>query len=281
VSAGPDRTITLPAQASLDGTVTDDNLPSPPTLTTTWSKVSGPGTVTFVNANAVDTQASFSQSGTYVLQLMASDGQLSNSDVMQVIAQPSGSGGGADFRIAAGPDDVEESATGSLANNSTDLELVFDGSNQLVGLRFTNVTIPQGATIASAYVQFQADEAQSEVTNLVIQGEAANNAAAFASAALVSTRARTTASSAWSPVPWNTVNEAGPAQRTGELNAVIQEIVNRSGWASGNSLVLIFTGIGHRTARAFESAPASAALLHIELAAAATSSIPAAEPKSE
>jgi hypothetical protein len=81
VNAGPDQAIALPASASLDGTVSDDGLPNPPgTLTTTWSKVSGPGNVSFGNANAVDTTASFSASGVYVLRLTASDSQLSAND---------------------------------------------------------------------------------------------------------------------------------------------------------------------------------------------------------
>ena len=42
VDAGPDQTITLPATAALDGTVSDDGLPAG-TLTTTWTQVSGPG----------------------------------------------------------------------------------------------------------------------------------------------------------------------------------------------------------------------------------------------
>ena len=77
VSAGPDASVTLPGSASLDGTVTDDGLPNPPgAVTTTWSRTSGPGTVTFGNASAVDTTASFSQAGTYVLRLTADDGAL-------------------------------------------------------------------------------------------------------------------------------------------------------------------------------------------------------------
>jgi len=53
VNAGADQTITLPAVANLAGTVTDDGLPNPPaTVTKTWSKVSGPGTVTFGTPNA-------------------------------------------------------------------------------------------------------------------------------------------------------------------------------------------------------------------------------------
>ncbi len=81
VDAGSNQTITLPDFASLDGTVTDDGLPSG-TVTTTWSKVSGPGTVTFENANAIDTRATFSQAGRYVLRLTATDGMLSAFDEM-------------------------------------------------------------------------------------------------------------------------------------------------------------------------------------------------------
>jgi FG-GAP-like repeat len=85
VNAGPDQTITLPSSANLVGTVSDDGLPNPPgALTTTWSKVSGPGTVTFGNANAVDTTASFSAAGNYVLRLTVNDGALQASDDIRV-----------------------------------------------------------------------------------------------------------------------------------------------------------------------------------------------------
>ena len=77
VNAGTDQQITLPASANLDGTVSDDGNPNPPgQLTVTWTKQSGPGTVTFGNANAVDTTASFSVAGTYVLRLTANDSAL-------------------------------------------------------------------------------------------------------------------------------------------------------------------------------------------------------------
>jgi hypothetical protein len=79
--AGPDQPVTLPASASLDGTVSDDGLPNPPgVLTTTWSKVSGPGNVSFGNASAVDTTATFSLPGAYVLRLTADDSELTDSD---------------------------------------------------------------------------------------------------------------------------------------------------------------------------------------------------------
>ena len=84
--AGSDDSITLPSIATLDGTVTDDGLPNPPaSVTTTWTKISGPGTVTFGDSSAVDTTASFSEIGTYVLQLEADDGDLTDSDTVQIV----------------------------------------------------------------------------------------------------------------------------------------------------------------------------------------------------
>ena len=78
VNAGPNQTIILPNSVTLDGSVSDDGLPTN-TLTISWSKVSGPGTVTFSSPNTANTQATFSTFGTYVLQLTANDSQLSTS----------------------------------------------------------------------------------------------------------------------------------------------------------------------------------------------------------
>ena len=93
VSAGSNASITLPTlSVSLNGTVSDDGLPlAPGIVTTTWSKVSGPGTVTFDDANAVDTTATFSTTGVYVLQLEASDGDLIAADTAQItVIDPAG-----------------------------------------------------------------------------------------------------------------------------------------------------------------------------------------------
>lgn len=79
VTAGASQTITLPAGATLVGSVSDDGLPaSPGTLTLNWSKISGPGAVTFTNATSAVASATFSAFGSYVLRLTANDGALSN-----------------------------------------------------------------------------------------------------------------------------------------------------------------------------------------------------------
>ena len=172
-----------------------------------------------------------------------------------------------DVSIALADDDVEESSTGVMSLASTDLELTFDSGNgdQLIGMRFTGVAIPPGATITNSWVQFTVDEASSEPTTLAIQAQDADSAAAFSAATRnVSTRARTGATVAWSPPAWPTVGAAGADQRTPNLAAVLQTVVARPGWASGNALAIIVTGTGHRVAHAFEWGTTGRAKLHVE-----------------
>jgi PA14 domain/Domain of unknown function (DUF1929) len=95
VSAGANRTVTLPNSVLLTGTATDDGLPNPPgALTRNWTKVSGPGTVTFSAPTALSTTASFSASGSYVLRLTVSDSALTRSDDVSVTVNPAGTGTG-------------------------------------------------------------------------------------------------------------------------------------------------------------------------------------------
>jgi CRISPR/Cas system-associated endoribonuclease Cas2 len=256
VNAGPDVTILLTASANLAGTVTDDGLPAGQ-LTIQWSKLSGPGGVTFAAPNQATTTATFSAAGGYTLQLSAFDGELTSTDTCVVmVQQPLLT---VQRVIASSADDAEERPT-SVTLTSGDLELVVDGSNtQVVGLRFTNLTIPAGANITSAYVQFTTDEATSTPTQLTIAGQASDNAPTFVSTAgNVSSRPRTAATVAWAPAAWTTVNEAGPNQRTPDLASIVQEIVSRPGWASGNAMVFVITGTGTRTAVAFDDSAALA-----------------------
>ncbi|MDL1938645.1 hypothetical protein FBQ94_06290 [Candidatus Jettenia sp. AMX1] len=140
--------------------------------------VSGTGTVSFGDVNAVDTTASFSEAGTYVLQLTADDGDLMTSDAVTVVVNNSATLV-REIRVVASTDDAEERPSGSMLLSSTDLDLVFDKYNQVIGIRFNGVDIPKNATITNAYIQFKADEITSEATSLTIQGEDVDNAVAF------------------------------------------------------------------------------------------------------
>ncbi|MFM1769162.1 MAG: hypothetical protein RJA22_1691 [Verrucomicrobiota bacterium] len=171
--------------------------------------------------------------------------------------------------IQDGADDAEEAADGTLSLASTDLELVRDGAagDQLVGLRFPDLPIPQGALITNATLQFTADEAQSEATSLQISAEAADDAAPFAgTAGNLGGRPRTTLSVPWQPPAWSSAGEAGPAQQTPNLAGLVQEVISRPGWAPGHALALFLRGTGHRTADSADKAGGSSPRLTVHYA---------------
>jgi MSHA biogenesis protein MshQ len=146
------------------------------------------------------------------------------------------------IRISSTNDDVEERITdGDMYRDSTDLEFGFDDfvdGLQIVGLRFQNVNIPQGATINSAYIVFETDESDSGATTLVIFGEDTDSANQFSSVAynISNNRAKTSAAVNWTPSAWNTISAL---HQTPDLSRIIQEIVDRAGWLANNNLVLI------------------------------------------
>jgi len=171
-------------------------------------------------------------------------------------------------RISSSADDAEERASGSMKFTSSDLELVDDGTkrpDQTIGLRFNGLDIPQGAIITSAYVQFQVDETDTGTTTLQIHGHDTDNALAFTSTnSDVSSRQSTNATVAWSTDGWTTIGEAGAKQQTEDISAIIQEIVNQPGWTPNNSMALIITGSGERTAESFNGVAPPPPLLPIE-----------------
>lgn len=171
-------------------------------------------------------------------------------------------------RIKHSHDDVEErTSDGTMYMNSTDLELVNDehvGGDQIIGLRFEALDIGRGAKVTSASVVFQVDEPAGGNTGLELFGEASGTAERFTKQpGSVSTRPRTAARVDWTPEPWETVGETST---TPDLSAIIQEIINRDDWTSGNSLALFVTGSGRRTGESFDGNPEAAPELSITLA---------------
>lgn len=103
VLVGKDQFIRLPAKALLNGSVSDRG-ETGNTVISTWSKYSGPGAVSFTDANNVNTSASFSVPGTYKLALTGYDGELYSFkvvtiSVLQDSVSTSGGGGGIDIAL--------------------------------------------------------------------------------------------------------------------------------------------------------------------------------------
>jgi hypothetical protein len=89
VNAGQPMTVTQDAPViTLKGDVQDDGLPYGSKATSQWSKVSGPGNVTFGAPNSAVTNVAFSAPGVYVLSLSASDTQLSASATVNITVNP-------------------------------------------------------------------------------------------------------------------------------------------------------------------------------------------------
>ncbi len=170
-----------------------------------------------------------------------------------------------DSRIEFSHDDAEEKTNG-ISLESSQLELVHISSgDQTLGFRFRDVTIPNGATIDDAYLEFTAKKNGTGSYSLTIKGEDVNNSAEFATSPTnnISSRTMTTASQNWEPDPWT----IDLAYQTTDISDIIEEIVNRTGWNSGNNLSLIITGNGSskkRKAYSFDSAPSKAPKLHVE-----------------
>jgi hypothetical protein len=174
--------------------------------------------------------------------------------------------------VIQGDDDVEQQTAGAMYMNSSDLELMVDGStSQNVGVRFTNLSIPQGATIQHAFIQFTTKGDKSATSGAItIAGQAIDNAPIFTTTAYdVTNRTATTQTVSWpgsTSATWGTTagGTAGADQRTPELKTIVQAIVSRAGWASGNAMAFLFSGTGVRNAYSYEGSAAYAPQLIIQ-----------------
>lgn len=180
-------------------------------------------------------------------------------------------------RVQNATDDAEEHEDGVMDLSSTDLELTWDAKvdgaqprgHQWIGIRYGGLPIPRGAHITSAYLQFTStsEVPASDACQLTFWAQAADNADTFhdSIAHEISLRPRTTTSVAWAPSPWLVNGEAGALQRTPNLAAILQPVVERSGWTPGSAIAILINGTGKRVAEALDgSHPESCARFHVE-----------------
>lgn len=133
-----------------------------------------------------------------------------------------------------------KTTTGGSANSTFN----FKNSNY-IGLRFSNVIIPQGHKVEEVFLQVFPDESCSYWNpcndfNLNIRGEKSVNSQAFdhTDNTNISDRPLTTASVSTAITQWENTNRDEPFNVV-NLAPIIQEIVNQSNWKSGNAISLI------------------------------------------
>lgn len=170
-------------------------------------------------------------------------------------------------QIIAGSDDAEQRLdTNAVSLTDTTLELGVNSSrSQYVGLRFTGLNIPRGATVLDAFVDFTASGNSTATTNLTFRGENVGNAATYTTATnhIGTRRANSTAATvAWNSVPSWTGNTVYSSP---DVKTIIQEIINRADWNPNNALALMVEGSGTRVAFSFNGSAAGAPKLRIRI----------------
>lgn len=156
------------------------------------------------------------------------------------------------FQVASTADDgLEIVSLSNWTNNNAQIAFGrFDGSGGVIhsGVRFNNVTIAQGATISNAYLQVFGNNTFSSNPTLVqgiIVGDDVDDAAAWDSSSRPSQITATSATVQWDPSTWVDDWNSSPA-----ITSIIQEIVNRGGWSSGNDLRIAIRDDGSADPRA-------------------------------
>lgn len=133
---------------------------------------------------------------------------------------------------------IESSST--LINNFSNFSTGNDGAGAVNGfIRFPandeSEELPVGATITAAYLTMEAHSTTSAATcRLLIRAVDEDNPAAPATYAGAEGATRTTASVSWTP---GSVTD-GVSYNSADFASVVQEIVDRAGWAADNAILI-------------------------------------------
>jgi 3',5'-cyclic AMP phosphodiesterase CpdA len=173
-----------------------------------------------------------------------------------------GAGGGLDALVEAADDDAAESGSGKVKLAGKSLKL----GKGVAAVRFPAAGIPAGATIASAFLEFEREKPYTKGGALVVRGQESGAAGPFVAEALdVSSRAQTSASVAWD-LPASEGEKGRQVVRSPNLAPVLEELAAGPGWGAGSAVVLVLSGEGALSVPAFEGEPSTPARLHIVLA---------------
>ena len=176
--------------------------------------------------------------------------------------------GSLSYQVSSQANNAEERNDGY---QSTGSELTFQNYyNAYIGMRFQNVAVPKNATIQNAYIEFTAySDKSGSGASLTFSAANEDDADDFSpySRYLLRDKAKTSAVT-WSNIPnWKRNNK----YQSPDLKNAIQPVFNRSGWQSGNDLMLIVSNIaGNRGAYTYNGQPSGAARLVIEYQGNAT-----------
>lgn len=141
--------------------------------------------------------------------------------------------------VAASADDGQDIG-GTNTITGTTIGASLDATTEWAGMRFTNITIPVGATITAASVGVVPSGTGEDEPLVTIFLEAADSCAAFTTGASNISSRSLTASVAWSSA--NLGASGSDYWSTPDLTTPFQAVINRAGWASGNAVCVLIQG---------------------------------------
>lgn len=180
------------------------------------------------------------------------------------------SGASVEVRVGLTGDDVFVENTDEWYPNEQ--VLAFSSVANRMGLRFQNITIPQGSEIDSAVIFFTSNEGGNDSTaTFTIRCQEGGDADSFTTYSNFDGRDRTEASASWVIAATGWSSSGVDAYKTADFAAVVEEVVKGT-WASGYDLVVFIdyaSGAGSRAAYAYEGVPLSAPKIRIVYSEAA------------
>ena len=144
------------------------------------------------------------------------------------------------LQVGSGNDDGSEPGAGTPnLSGANEIAMLTNSVNTWLALRFTNVTVPQGSTINSATLEVNIVGTSYDDPDVDVYLEDADNSAALSTSSNnISGRTKTTAK-----VTWSSTGVGSGWKSPGDLAAVVQEVVDRGGWVSGNALTVLFDSL--------------------------------------
>lgn len=142
------------------------------------------------------------------------------------------------FQVGGGNDDGSEPGSGTPnLSAASEIAMLTNSVNTWLALRFTNVTVPQGSTINAPGTMLEVNIVGTSYDDpdVDVYLEGVDNSAALSTASNnLSSRTKTTAK-----VTWTAAGIGAGWKSPGGLAAVVQEVTDRPGWASGNAMTVL------------------------------------------
>jgi hypothetical protein len=175
-------------------------------------------------------------------------------------AVSSGSAATATFMVSDGNDDGFAAWSTGQAWTSDFIRCGYNTNYaapyEIGAFRFANVTIPQGATISNAYLRVQAYLGGTGSSSFSIVGEDYDLTSSYEYLPYIGQRTVTSSQVSWLvSTPWT----EDDVYTSPDIAGIVQEIVDRTGWSSGNPMAIQLRNTassgGYQLIYSFESAP--------------------------